>query len=67
MKKNLLTLSFLMATSITGQYANAALVDGSTLNFTPIASGGSFASLPVDGLGSWFSMEVNPGVFTITP
>jgi len=67
MKKILSTLSFVIAVGVTSQYANATLVNDSTLSFSPIASGGDFADLPADGLGSWFSMEVLPGIFTITP
>ena len=67
MKKYLHIFTFIITSSITTQYANAALTNGSTLSFTPIASGGQSTILPADGLGSWFSMEVQPGLPTITP
>lgn len=68
MKKIKLYTAITLLTLITSlQNAHAALVDGSTLSFSPILTGGTFDSLPADGFGSWFSMEVQPGLFTITP
>jgi len=66
-KRILLTCSFFIIATIASQYANAALLNGSTLSFTPIASGSASSSLPADGLGSWYSMEISPGTFFITP
>ncbi len=65
MKKILLTLSFLIVTAFTSQFANAALLNGSTLSYTPAATGGTV--MPAPGTGSWFSMQVTPMTSIYTP
>ncbi len=67
MKKNIFAQAFLAVATLFGQSAYAALVNGSTLNFSPIANFSISSQLPADGLGSWFAMEVQPGEFVITP
>ena len=62
MKRIIIAASLLLSSS----FAQAELVNGSTLSFTPIASG-NYTSLPADGMGSWFAMELSAGMYSITP
>jgi len=46
---------------------NAALINGSVLDFIPIGTGGTSNTLPADGSGSWVAMEIVAGQYSIVP
>ena len=51
-------LSSVLLLLLASNYAQAALVNGSTLSFTPIATSDVSNTLPADGLGYGFLCQV---------
>ena len=66
MKKTLLMSAALSFIYFLPQSANAALLNGSVLNFDTPAISGNHSSLNSIGPGSWFALESSPGSFVAT-
>jgi len=60
----ILTIILLSLTALYGHCANAALLNGSTLSFTPAVTGGMV--MPAIGDGSWMALQVTPTDFLYT-
>ncbi|VAW61898.1 hypothetical protein MNBD_GAMMA11-765 [hydrothermal vent metagenome] len=60
MKNIFLSTALLSVISIVPQAANAALIDGSVLDFDGVFLSGNVTALPAVGSGSWFSMQLDP-------
>ncbi|VAW64792.1 hypothetical protein MNBD_GAMMA11-824 [hydrothermal vent metagenome] len=60
MKNIFLSTALLSALSLAPQAANAALVEGSALNFDGVFLSGNVTAIPAVGNGSWFSMQLAP-------